>query len=201
MIAEGASHWVLACLDASTGECLIGPPLEEDRLIQELESLPIRHLLRSTDRTFTGFEKSNVLIETLPSNYLSLPQAEEVLKRHYGVQHLDAYLTSRASTLALGMLVTYALRTQQRETLPHLRVPAPLHKPQTLILGPRAAQHLDLLPSADGTPNLFTHQSHALSPGRSKSETLAPFAPQISRRDSRAPKRGSRTRSARLQTG
>ena len=158
VLADGATsnRWILACLDASTGECLIGQAVDQDRLVQDLESLPIRHLLRSSDRSFAGFDKSNVLVETLPSNYLSLPQAEEVLKRHYGVQHLDAYLTSTSSVLALGMLVTYALRTQQRETLSHLRVPSPLHKPQTLILGPRAAQHLDLLPTPDGTPNLFT---------------------------------------------
>ena len=56
----------------------------------------------------------------------------------------------------MGILVTYVSRSQQQERLAHLRLPMPLHKPHTMTYGPRAPQHLDLLPVADGTPNLFT---------------------------------------------
>ena len=115
VVADG-DRWILSCLDASTGECLISDALNSESLLQNLEALPIRHLVRFGERVFAGFENPAVLIETLPSNYLSMDQAQEVLKRHYGVQHLDAYLTSAAATVALGVLVTYALRTQQRET-------------------------------------------------------------------------------------
>src|SRR6185437_11295987 len=123
--------WTLACLDASTGECLTADSLTEEALARDLESLPIRHLLRMGDTiaendalriAFSTFEASSALVETLPSNYLSSTQAQEILKRHYEVQQLDAFDVASA-TLALGVLVTYALRTQQRETLPHVRPP------------------------------------------------------------------------------
>ncbi len=141
--------WALACLDVSTGEALVGSGLSADALQAELQRLPIRHLLRSQAH---GLNSSlelpplapSVLIEELPSNYLAADQARKTLLRHYEVGHLDAFLTDEASILALGLLVTYALRTQQREKLAHLRVPAPLRKSDALVLGPRSAEHLDL---------------------------------------------------------
>lgn len=161
--------WILACLDASTGECLVSEALSSEKLAQDLGSLPIRHLLRSHESLATGSESGEVLrsaisglsgagtlVETLPSNYLSIDQAENLLRTHYEIKNLETFLSSNEAIFAVGALVTYALRTQQQERLSHLRIPAPLHRPQSMILGPRTPQHLDLLPSADGTPNLYT---------------------------------------------
>lgn len=157
-------RWCLACLDASTGEALLSEPLASGVLATELSLLPIRHMLRSELLTYpealqSAFEaiqgSGQSLVEPLPGNYLSPPQAGEMLKRHYGIDQLGAFIPHDAGILALGILVTYATRTQQQERLSHLQLPSPLHKPRTMLLGPRAAQHLDLLPSADGTPSLY----------------------------------------------
>jgi DNA mismatch repair protein MutS len=154
--------WLLACLDASTGECLVSGNLTSEQLAQDLESLPIRHILKLGDfalplLSVQGSENSKILVEMLPSNYLSETQAAEILNRHYGMQCLDGSYPLHA----LGIVVNYAMRTQQREVLSHLRLPTPLHRPQTMVLGPRTAQHLDLLPQTnDSTPNLFTLINH-----------------------------------------
>jgi DNA mismatch repair protein MutS len=155
--------WILACLDASTGECLVSTALSSEQLAEDIGSLPIKHLLR-THESFTDNENlkaatassQSMLVETLSSNYLSGEQAGKILKSHYKIDNLEAFFTSPEAVLAVAALVLYTLRTQQQEKLPHLRIPAPLHRPQTLVLGPRTAQHLDLLPVADGTPNLFS---------------------------------------------
>jgi DNA mismatch repair protein MutS len=174
------SKWILACLDASTGECLVSDPITTELLQQDLEALPIRHLLKFGN-SLLQYEHPSVLVETLPSNYLSYDQASDLLKRHYGVAILDSLsqaLGSQDTTLALGCLVLYALRTQQREVLSHLRIPSPLHRPQTMTLGPRTAQHLDLVPSPDGSPNLFTlinHTKSALGARQLRRWLLAPL--------------------------
>lgn len=36
-----------------------------------------------------------------------------------------------------------------------MRAPSPLHRSSRLVLGPRASQHLDLMPGAEGYPNLY----------------------------------------------
>jgi DNA mismatch repair protein MutS len=97
-----------------------------------------------------------LLIEKLPLNYLSVPQARETLQKHYDVAQLDAFLTTDSAAHALGLVVTYALRTQKQERLAHLRLPVPLHQPTTMVLGPRTAQHLDLLPSLENGQSLYS---------------------------------------------
>jgi DNA mismatch repair protein MutS len=160
--ATGASsEWILACLDASTGEALVSAPLASKALSGEIAALPIRHLLKFGDSETLDEAlppstlSSATLVETLPLNYLSVGQAQDILKKHYEVAQLDAFLASETAAHALGALVTYALRTQKQERLSHLRHPAPLHQPTTMVLGPRTAQHLDLLPSAEGGLSLY----------------------------------------------
>jgi DNA mismatch repair protein MutS len=142
--------WVLACLDASTGEALVSDILDLSSLSDELNRLPIRHFLHSDglleSKQLTLGE--SVLAEALPKNYLSVERAGAVLKRHYEIENLSAFISTESGILALGILVVYALRTQQQEQLAHLRLPEPLHKPKSLLLGPNTAQHLDL-------PDLF----------------------------------------------
>jgi DNA mismatch repair protein MutS len=138
--------WILACLDASTGETLVSDPIDLESVSSEITRLPIRHLLNlepELDLTRLPLNES-VLIENLPKNYLSLERAVDTLNRHFEVENLDAFIRSETGTLAVGILVVYALRTQQQERLAHLRLPEPLQKPKTLILGPNTAQHLDL---------------------------------------------------------
>jgi DNA mismatch repair protein MutS len=159
--ANAAPHWVLACLDASTGEALVSEPLLLPALLLEINGLPIRHLLRpASDVLDAGFANgalpSPLLMETLPSNYLAPEQALETLKHHYELAQMDAFVTSEAGVHALGTVVTYALRSQKQERLDHLRLPVPLHRPSTMVLGPRTPQHLDLLPGVDAGQSLFS---------------------------------------------
>ena len=153
--AHSDDKFILACLDASTGETLVSDPLDAQALEMEFSAHPIRHILKNTAITVRGIGPQ-ILVEEIAANYLSLSQAREVLKRHFGIQELGTFLSSDPAVLALGMLVQYALKTQQQETLSHLKIPSPLRKPRSMVLGPRTAQHLDLIPTQDGTPNLFT---------------------------------------------
>ncbi len=138
--------WVLACLDASTGETLISDPLDLETLLNEFRRLPIRHYLHWQSELEIGSLSlpESTLVESLPKNYLSQDRATEVLKRHYELENLQSFFGSDAGIQALGLLVTYVLRTQQQEKLAHLRLPEPLQKPKSLVLGPNTAQHLDL---------------------------------------------------------
>ncbi|MBC7690783.1 MAG: DNA mismatch repair protein MutS [Methylotenera sp.] len=154
-------RWILACLEPSTGETKVSPLLSEEALAQEILALPIRHFLRiahDLPEEIVSHLKApgqKILFEELPSNYLSEIQALDCLKRQYGLDSLDAFLESDQAAHALGVVLSYAVRTQQQERLAHLKLPAPLHAPRTLKLGPRTVQHLDLLPAPDGTPNLY----------------------------------------------
>ncbi len=139
----GPEGWSLACLDAATGEALVGGPLSEEAAASELERLPVRHWLRLGGRA--PFEPRGILVEDLPANYLSATRAREILASHNDVADLSAFVPGEQAAHALGLLVAYAARTQKLERLAHLRVPAPLRKPTTLELGPRTAQHLDLI--------------------------------------------------------
>jgi DNA mismatch repair protein MutS len=147
--------WILACLDASTGECLVSAPYSQETLFQDIQGFPIKHLLVSGPVLSAKDLPMNLLTENLPSNYIAVEKARNLLCAHFEIQNLEAFLPSDESVVAVGALLTYTLRTQQQEKLSHLRVPAPLHRPQTLVLGPRTAQHLDLLPNAENAPHLF----------------------------------------------
>ena len=139
-------HYVLACLDASTGESLISQPSTLNTLSQEAQRLPIRHLLRiQTDLEASQLGlPSHTLMETLPKNYLSLKHAQDLLKAHYEIENLETFLSSDSGVQALGILLTYVLRSQQQDRLSHLRLPEPLHQPKSLSYGPQTYQHLDL---------------------------------------------------------
>jgi DNA mismatch repair protein MutS len=161
--ASRPDEWVLACLDASTGEALVSAAAPLEFLRDEAARFPIRHVVtleRAPERLLdsaqaTPLTVQGALAEKLPPNFIALPQAEEILKNHYGLAELSAFIPSEAGILALGLLVRYATRSQQLERLSHLRLPAPLTQPKCLRLSPTTARHLDLLPTADGTLNLF----------------------------------------------
>jgi DNA mismatch repair protein MutS len=125
--------WSLACLDVSTGEALTASGLDAASLAVELQSLPIRHVLRINKLEIPALGPE-VLVEDLPSNYLAEDQALKTLLRHYDVGQLDAFLPNNAAVFALGLLVTYALRTQQKEKLAHLRTcDCPLQFAKTML--------------------------------------------------------------------
>ncbi len=151
VLTPQGNQWVLGCLDASTGETLVSGPLDFEVLLNEFRRLPIRHYLNlCPELDLLNLSLSeNTLVETLPKNYLSLDRAQAVLKKHYQLESLQAFIPSDAGVLAIGSLVTYVLRTQQKESLAHLRLPEPLQRPKSLILGPNTSEHLDL-------PDLFT---------------------------------------------
>ena len=80
--------WVLACLEASTGETLVSEPFDASRLAAEISGLPIKHFLRvghalpEDSRAALG----STLCEDLPANYLSSVQALELLRANYGLE-------------------------------------------------------------------------------------------------------------------
>ena len=169
LVPAGGDGFALALLDASTGEALVsgsfgpgqaglpGTGVTLEAALAEIQSRPVRHVLSLIeDPSLVARLGAGVLVEALPANYLTGPRAAELLQAHYAVSALDAFLPDEATTLALAVAVTYTLRTQQKPKLSHLRVPAPLQRPRAMVLGPRTAQHLDLVPSGDSTPDLFT---------------------------------------------
>ena len=154
------SNWALCCLDASTGETRSGVMDSQEALIDEALRLPIRHWVQMADtlskETIEEISrKPQLLFEELSSNFITSDRAEEVLKAQFQIATVDTFLPTPAETQALGLLVHYAARTQKIETLPHLRLPRPLHQAKSLVFGPRTPQHLNLFPSEDGSPNLF----------------------------------------------
>ncbi len=146
-------NWVLACLDPSTGETRVSPPLTEEAFYSELSSLPIRHFLKFSDGELPL--PVGALIENIPSNYLTPLQAEAVLKKNYQIENLSGFFSDEAAIHAVGILVYYVLKTQQKERLTHLRLPKAFQESGFMILGPKSCFHLDLLPTSQNTPNLF----------------------------------------------
>ena len=156
--ARDGKRWVLGCMDSSTGEARISEALTESQLADELGRQPIKHFLRIGHLLPESAQQAlarETLVEDLASNYLSHAQAQDFLKRQYGLSHLDTFLNTAEKAHALGILAVYVARTQGQERLGHLRLPAPLHEPSRLRFGQRTIQHLDLLPGPDGNPNLF----------------------------------------------
>jgi len=144
--------WILACLEPSTGEVLVGDPMDLPSVLDEIKRMSIRHLLFLDSHGLgdSGIKPEqlalpdSVLVEALPKNYLSREKATDLLKHHYEIENLSTFASHEAGLFALGVLVLYTLRTQQLERLAHLRLPEPLQKPKALVLGPNTAQHLDL---------------------------------------------------------
>jgi DNA mismatch repair protein MutS len=133
----------LACLDVSTGEVLVGQ-VNADQLEAEFDRLPISHLIHLEKTAIEIAARNNLLIEKIPFNSISVPQATDLLKQQYGLSDLQTFLPESSQIIALGILVQYVLKTQQLKKLPHLRLPEPLQRPMTLELGPHTARHLDL---------------------------------------------------------
>ncbi len=136
--------WILSVLDSSTGEVRQSQPLEEKQVLEELAALPIKHFLHIESTSDWMSSRADVLQEKLPSNYLSQSQAEQCLKTQYHLDQLATFFQSPAQVRALGVLVTYATRSQGQKILEHLRLPRPLRKDKKLALSGRAVQHLDV---------------------------------------------------------
>lgn len=154
--ATSTPRWILSCLEPSTGETLLGEPLDAAAIANELRQLPICHFLHvqaesaahALPQEILSALPAHVLIESLPRNYLSLERAIDLLKRQYEIENLNTFIPSPSAYVSLGTLLVYTLRTQQLERLAHLRLPEPLQKAKSMVLGPNTAQHLDL-------PDLF----------------------------------------------
>lgn len=152
------ARFTLALLDPSTGDTRLSLPLDEAALTEEVSTLPIRHFLRvghqlpkETAETLTA--RSDVLFEEIPANRLSMEQAKEQILSQYQVGSLEAFLENGSdldsATLAMGHLLHYLSRTQKTERLSHVRIPQALHAARVMKLGPRTANHLDLIPQAE----------------------------------------------------
>jgi DNA mismatch repair protein MutS len=155
----GTLQWRLACLEPSTGEVLVSGPLTENSLAESLGTLPVRHFLRiqhQLPEVARSALPPNVLLEEQSSTAFSAEQAEALLKKNYQLAQLEGFFEDETSTLALGTLAHYVSRSQRLSTLPHLQLPRALHAARSLKLGPRTAQHLDLVPGAEGSQSLLT---------------------------------------------
>ncbi len=150
----------LACLDISTGETITSGLMDEETLESELSKLPIRHILTITSEDESNRIKSQlkteVLVESLPVNYISQTDAFNLLNLQYDISNILEFVATGAAAHALGIAVKYSLKTQKRETLQHLRLPISLHRSTSMVLGPKTAQHLDIIGEPmDGAPSLF----------------------------------------------
>ncbi|MBL7714667.1 MAG: DNA mismatch repair protein MutS [Bdellovibrionales bacterium] len=158
--ASSDGTWILALLDASTGQTRLSQPIAATRLCLELSQLPIRHFLRigeklPLDAASTLRARKDVLLEDLPSNYLTEAAAAEFLKKQFGLAILDVLFPIAQSIPAMAILCKYAAKSQGVEVLAHIALPEALDRPSTLVFGPQTISHLDLLPKPDGTPNLY----------------------------------------------
>lgn len=165
--------WILACLDASTGEVLLSRPLTTQELNQELDRLPIRHFLyQGAEAEYLSGVLTGVLKEVLPpSSVITHQEAIKVLESHYPPDLLKSSLFNPASTIAIATLILYVLKTQHQKQLTHLQKPQPLRPPETLILGPQTAEHLDLA----GLFRLIDHTRSTLGRRELKRWLHAPF--------------------------
>ncbi len=162
--AKKPNQAVLACMDASTGELLTSEPLGWEELAGEIAVLPVRQLIfldhpsLAQDEGWQSFQSSfssRLLVEALAPNTLSREEAQECLRVQYGISDLNAFFTDEYSLFASALAIHYLLKTQKKKRLDHLKPPALLRPPQTLSLGPKTPLHLDLLPTQEGSPNLF----------------------------------------------
>lgn len=152
-LPEGNGCWSFAGVDPSTGRVVIRSDWEQDRIQGELAQFPIRHWIRWGDAG--GPEPQGVFSESLPQNYLNAGEAEALVMKSYGVTDLGNFFPNKTAVHALGILIRYILKTQQRDCLNHLTPPQPLQAADSLRLGPQTARHLDLFPNAERNPNLF----------------------------------------------
>lgn len=157
-------HWVLAAIEPSTGETLLSSKLDEEELYHQIVSLPIKHFLRIDHRlplkiTEYLISKPKLLLEELSLHRVSKEKAETHLMKQFQVLSLESFLDQKsdfnASTLALGFLLDYLFKSQNRESLPHLKSPKQIQTSETLLLGPNTSTHLDLIPHDQTGFSLF----------------------------------------------
>lgn len=166
---QPSSTWILACIEASTGEILVTEAKSKQAFHQDLISLPIRHLLSVStlrdDSTHTQrwselktIISPTVLHEKLPLNYLSLQQAKLLVQDHFGQMKFDPQIDSEDSIYAVGILIQYILKTQKLLRLSHLRVPTPFHKPDSLSISAKVLENLEALYPLENSENNSLYQ-------------------------------------------
>jgi DNA mismatch repair protein MutS len=96
-----------------------------------------------------------VLVEALPENMLSVERTSDILKTHFALAQPETFCGTPEEAYGLALLLYYVARSQRMERLAHLQLPKPLHASQSLRLGPRTAQHLDLFTTDPSQPSLF----------------------------------------------
>ncbi|MBN22361.1 MAG: DNA mismatch repair protein MutS, partial [Bdellovibrionaceae bacterium] len=160
---QNSKTYSFVALDPSTGESKVSPSLTEADLENQLQNQSIRHLLieeENPEWISSIKNRTSLLIETLPSNYIHLKQAQKLLQDHYEMISLDSFIPEESIQLGLAKALLYTLKSQQIEKLPHLQLPTALESNDRLELGPQTARHLDLLPQPEGNPNLFQWMNH-----------------------------------------
>jgi DNA mismatch repair protein MutS len=158
--------FVLACVESSTGEILLGRPGTAEQVFQEAGHLSIKHLLfreigKTPEHSVENVIRPNlsrfdgVLVEKLPAHDLTAGRAAEILKFQFGLSNLDVFFPTEAAAISAASLVNYLCKTQKRERLEHLRLPTAIHQPKSLTLSSQSIRHLDLLPDSEPQLNLF----------------------------------------------
>lgn len=152
--------WGLGLLDPTTGETLWGEKENPQDWTETFQALKVKHLL------YFGFHPPEkllenlrhfpeILLESLPENFLTQDQASHLLKTHYGLASLDLFFPVPTAVFGIAGLIHYTLKTQHQEKLGHLQLPQPLERPQRLIYGPKTPWHLDLISQDSSQPSLF----------------------------------------------
>lgn len=149
--------FAIGCIDPATGDTIAGGPFSLEELAQHMRGLSIRHLisLGEIPISLKNTVPEKTLIEPLDQSLFSQQTLLQAARKSFGLACLTPLVGSDDAEVALGLAITYTLRSQRKDSLPHLKRPEPLSRQHGLTLGPRAAKHLDLFPTIEGDPTLF----------------------------------------------
>jgi len=134
-VASNGKQVGLAFADISTGEFKVFEESNQ-RIIELLENLKLRELLKSTKDPNNYTEGFNAVIQPIDDKEFSIEKSTKTLLSHFGVPNLDPLgLTDfPLATTAAGLLLTYFNDTKKTE---------PKHIVKIEYFNPRHALHID----------------------------------------------------------
>lgn len=151
-VYSNRKHVGLACVDVTTGECLIGEWEEKRGLIEELDRLrPAEIVVLQQDQDLIDW---NYLQERFAFTWSvyddhTNPTARliELFLKQYQVQTVDSFgISNQVGAVAAGLLFSYLAKTQRR-SLDHLQRPRIIRTDEWLVIDGFSRRNLELLES------------------------------------------------------
>ncbi len=154
-----AENFGLSTLELSSGRFTLLEVNSLDELLMEIERLKPAEILLSDGNIYLheldGLSKTELLADWK----FSTDNAEQILKSHFKVSHLDAFGCKDKiyASIAAGCLLDYVLQTQQSE-LPHIKSLLLENPNQSLQLDIATRRNLELISAMNGekTNTLFS---------------------------------------------